>query len=264
MKTIVYYYTASGNSLVLARAIANALGDAQVSPIASSRAKPFTPGAERVGIVFPVYAWGMPRTVEDFLASMDPSRLEYAFAVASCGGTPGNTLPAVRRSLRARGGELHSGFVVRSPGYVDIAPGGQGGLIKMVRNLSGPLPRGEAERLPEIVEAVKAMRVLKPERGAFLGSSLGSFFHGVASGQFAKMDSGFATAASCDGCGVCARVCPRENVALENGRPAWKHDCDNCGSCSTWCPKRAISQGGALIPGGGHHAAVRLSDMLLR
>jgi hypothetical protein len=46
------------------------------------------------------------------------------------------------RALRSKGGELHAGFVVRSP-----------------------------ERLPEIIEAGKAGKASKPERGALIRDS---------------------------------------------------------------------------------------------
>ncbi|HOX32702.1 MAG TPA: EFR1 family ferrodoxin [Spirochaetales bacterium] len=265
MKTVIYYYTATGNSLALARELARGLGDASVVPMGKARGAAVKPAAERVGLVFPIYAWGAPRTVEEFAASLDPSGISYAFAIASCGGTAAGTLPRLRRILRSKGGELHAGFVVRSPGYLVSDPESKAAkLIELVRRHSGPLPGTEAERLPGILAAVAACRSSKPERGAFLGTALGDFFHGMAAKQFPAMDSGYEVSSACTGCGTCVRVCPRANVALAEGRPAWRHDCDNCGACATWCPSRAISQAGGLAPTGKHRAEVRLEDMLLR
>lgn len=265
MRTLLYYYTATGNSLALARGIARGLGEAELRPIAEFRTGSFKPEAERVGIFFPIYAWGPPRTVEDFLRALDPSGLSYVFALASCGGTAANTLPGIKKAFRAKGGDLHAGFVVSSQGYVDVDPAsGENGMINMVRKLSGTRPRSDVERLPEILEAVRASKASRPEHADFGGAVLGGFFHRMASPQFAKMDAGYRVSEACDGCGICTRVCPRQNVVLEGDSPIWRHDCDNCGSCSTWCPKRAIFMVGGVQPGGRHHPEVALKDMLLR
>jgi flavodoxin len=57
MKTIIYYFTGTGNSLIVARKIAAVLGDCELIPFASQRTTraDIVPHAERVGIVCPVY-----------------------------------------------------------------------------------------------------------------------------------------------------------------------------------------------------------------
>ena len=265
MSTIIYYYSATGNSLAIARKIADGLADATVVPLAGPRKGGTMGEAERVGIVFPIFAWGPPRTVEEFVAHADLSAARYIFAVASCGGTVARTLPKLGQTLKARGLSLDAGFAVRSESYAASSDdGGGNGMIKLVRSLSGGVAPAENVRLPEIVEAIKAGRRLKPERSALAGALLGSFFHSMAAAQFPKLDAGYSVAESCDGCGICQRVCPRGNVVVEDGSPRWHHDCDFCGACVVWCPRSAIVTKSGIAPAGKHHAEVKLADMLLR
>ncbi len=67
MTTRIFYFTGSGNSLAIARTIANGLGDAEIESIAK-HTDGFTGTDEgRIGIITPVYAWGPPRIVADFI-----------------------------------------------------------------------------------------------------------------------------------------------------------------------------------------------------
>ena len=63
---MILYFSGTGNSLYAARRLAELTGD-DVRPLLSLRETPLEKGAEAVGIVFPVYAWGMPRIVERVL-----------------------------------------------------------------------------------------------------------------------------------------------------------------------------------------------------
>jgi ferredoxin len=136
-------------------------------------------------------------------------------------------------------------------------------MIELVRRLSGPLFPTDRERLPEIIEAVRNERRMKPEHNAFLGSLVGNFFHAMAEKQFPKMDNGYVAGEACAGCGQCGRICPRGNVHLLDGRPAWSHDCDFCGACATWCAQHAIGFKG--MPASAprkHHPSVAAADLI--
>ena len=48
----------------------------------------------------------------------------------------------------------------------------------------------------------------------------------------------------CVGCGKCAKLCPLNNIALRDGRPAWRRShCAHCMACIDNCPVNAIEYG---------------------
>jgi ferredoxin len=75
-------------------------------------------------------------------------------------------------------------------------------------------------------------------------------------------DRSFLYDEKCNGCGICARVCPADNIKLAGGRPEWQHHCENCNACYVWCPKGAISGEIVSYSERCHHPGVKLADML--
>ena len=49
--------------------------------------------------------------------------------------------------------------------------------------------------------------------------------------------------AGCIGCGKCEKLCPLNNITLQNARPVWGTNCTQCMACICYCPTRAIEYG---------------------
>ncbi|MDO9033822.1 MAG: EFR1 family ferrodoxin, partial [Methanoregula sp.] len=119
MKTIIYYFTGTGNSLAAARAICASLGDCELVPIPTLAGSPsgIVPTADRVGIVCPVYDFGLPSIVAEFAERLDISATGYCFAVLTMGGMGGSALHQLDSIVRKHGGrQLDASFTVRMPG----------------------------------------------------------------------------------------------------------------------------------------------------
>lgn len=68
---------------------------------------------------------------------------------------------------------------------------------------------------------------------------------------------------SCSHCGVCESICPKDNIHLVQGKPAFGDDCLSCFSCIQWCTESAISFGGKRL-GLGHytHPQVNVGELI--
>lgn len=67
MSFLIYYFSATGNSLEISRRIAKELGDCIIKPMtAQVPVEPVGGDSEAVGFVFPVFYNGLPRLVKRF------------------------------------------------------------------------------------------------------------------------------------------------------------------------------------------------------
>ena len=77
------------------------------------------------------------------------------------------------------------------------------------------------------------------------------------------MEASFHFDEKCDGCGVCSRICPVNNIKIVDNPPSWQHHCERCLACLQWCPKEAIQfEKISLGRKRYHHPDVESSDMM--
>ncbi|OGV54667.1 MAG: hypothetical protein A2017_19300 [Lentisphaerae bacterium GWF2_44_16] len=238
MKTQIFYFSGTGNSLSVARVLAGKLEDTQIVSIPIALKHGIQPECDCLGIVYPVYAFGIPLIVAKFLKQLSLSNDAYIFAVCTYAGLAGKSLLLANSFLQKRNLTLSSGFMVKMPGnYIPF--GGAPSKVKQEKEFA------EAERrLSGIAEIVKSGKKIPLERNfippLWLSRLIFSYCKKEASYVAIK---NFRSDEKCNACGLCAKVCQTENIVIKNGKPLWGNHCEQCMACLQWCPREAIQYG---------------------
>jgi ferredoxin len=89
------------------------------------------------------------------------------------------------------------------------------------------------------------------------------FMHRLVQKQPEKLDAEFLPGAACTGCGLCERICPKQNIHLEDNRPQWQHHCTQCLACLHACPQACIELGQRTKGRRRyHHPEIAIKDLL--
>ena len=115
ISTVIYYYSATGNSLYVARELQKAVNNVEIRSIveAMQEDKPQV-NAECVGFVFPMHYFGLPLQVEEFLQKLTILESPYIFAIATC-GVPywGRPFVDAEKILKEKNRQIHAAWYVR-------------------------------------------------------------------------------------------------------------------------------------------------------
>jgi len=65
----------------------------------------------------------------------------------------------------------------------------------------------------------------------------------------------------CNGCGICAKICPVDNIKIVNHKPEFQHRCEMCFACDEWCPTKSIRHWSRKEGVKYHHPEVNITDM---
>jgi ferredoxin/flavodoxin len=264
--TEIYYFSGTGNSLVVARDLAGKMNGTLIPVTAVIDQDRIQTGATVIGVVFPIYDFKPPRIIGQFIRKLDNPGAKYLFAVCTYGITPGRALQHVEKELTACGGNLAGGFAVHMP-HNGIGSGTFFGTHYEQMFASWKQQR---EVMYEYIHARK--------QGKLETSNL--FVSIILSGVFLKaipvllplftqvLLKGWNSLAliadgKCNGCGICQKICPVDNIAMIGSKPVWSDHCEGCFACLQWCPQEAIQAGSITINMKRyHHPEVKITDMI--
>lgn len=233
-KRIILYFTATGNSLYVARQLADENTELFSIPQLVKEGK-YEFEADEIGIVYPIYGQMPPNMVRGFLSK---ARLEapYRFAVLTYGNGKMVATSLFDELTRKLGKPFH---------YVTS--------ILMVDNFLPAFDMNEQIKIDKhIPESLARIQSDLKERKRWIEPSESPDFEpfraflafrglNIEEGYLLRSEKCFVVQEkSCIGCGVCTQVCPRGNYELTSQGVKTEGDCDFCFACIQNCPQKAI------------------------
>lgn len=229
---MIFYFTATGNSLYAARQIGG--GDKLVSIAQELRKTDRHYQGDAIGIVVPLFEFDLPDVVDRFIAT-STFDTDYFFIVSTFGMHSGGIAERVSKRLEAAG---------RHVDYYNT--------VIMVDNAIQVFDMEEQMRIdPEkhVDEQLEAVRADIAARRHYIQPATQEevdFYEGyMANPAFdlhPRLDNPlYRLTDACIGCGTCSRVCPMRSITMEDNRPSWDYTtCAGCYACVHACPKAAI------------------------
>ncbi|HEX2952491.1 MAG TPA: EFR1 family ferrodoxin [Bacillota bacterium] len=255
MKTVICYLSGTGNSLAVAKGLANGLdGEVELLSVTGrNRSTQVRVSTDRLGLVFPVQFLSVPEVVRNFVRSMDCQAQPYIFAVATCNAVPGHTLYTMKRLLKQRGLLMAVGFTVDMPGNIMMNP----------ETVQNERLQASKTKISQIVQAICEGR-----SGVIQGSNAWKWYiEGRLMGTMTKLslptEKRFRVNDNCKKCGLCRKVCPTMNIRIDPQKgPVWGRKCAFCMACFHWCPEHAIVMNSDKIElQQYHHPEVRADEI---
>lgn len=240
---MIFYFSGTGNSLQVAKSIAEDNDDRLISIAAEMNKKDadfnYTlKDNEVIGFVYPVYAWAPPKMVIELIEKLKLNNYKdnYIFSVATCGANIGNTMKVLGDALRKKNLNLNSGFSIEMPNNYIIMGNVDSKEIEKKKLLAAE------ESLKNINKVIKERKknIFQITKGAMPG-----LLTGVINPLFAKGAANtkkFYAKDNCTGCGICESVCNCKTIKVE-GKPKWGKVCTQCLACIHLCPVGAIQYG---------------------
>ena len=146
---MILYFSGTGNSLAVARQLAERLNE-RLMPLIEAVKQDLT-NEKRIGLVFPTYDFNLPPAMRNMVAQLNISPQSYVFTVVTCGSMAGNCIWVLRRILREKGIKLAYSHKVSVPDNSALAFG---------RNPNKQL--GKFRRVPARMEQI--VRELQAEK----------------------------------------------------------------------------------------------------
>ena len=241
---MIFYFSGTGNTRWAAQQLAEATGEELLyipDEIGKEKLYKLKDG-ERLGFCFPTHGWQPPRIVREFIrrSTFMVHGSTYIYALTTCGDNMGYAMRIFSKELKLKGLHTDARFAIVMPEsnvcFSFLHLDTDENAIKKVnaaRQRMTHICNVVSERQHGIEELVKGAI---PFTYTYV---IGGYYnkHLITDKKF------WVDRDACIQCGLCAKLCPVNDI--KGAPPVWQHNerCTNCLACYHHCPAHAIHWG---------------------
>ena len=238
------YLSGTGNTEHCIRKLVYLLDEsAQAVPMEQKEAVHLLSQHDFIVFAYPVQFSNVPVMVKDFIkANPDLWQDKNVLCVATMGLFSGDGAGCSARLLKKYGAEIVGGLHIRMPDSVcDVK------LLKKSPKENQEIIREADRKIEKCAEEIRKGRY--PRNGLHLYNRIAGllcqrlWYYGRTKNYSDKLK----ISNVCIGCGLCTRLCPTNNLTLENGKATAGKHCTMCYRCISLCPAKAITLLGRTV-----------------
>lgn len=244
---MILCFSGTGNSLYVATKLAKLLneqveelqGEILINPASINR--DFRT-ENRIIWVFPIYSWGVPPIVANFINNT-PIRISDNsphYMVCTCGDDIGNAHSHWRKLITNRGWHPQNAYSVQMPNTYTLMKGFDVDSKELEQHKLSNAPIHIREIAHKIKIGDNSDDVERGNWAWVKTAIIHPFFK-----HFCISPRQFRINNKCISCGKCANACPLNNIKISNNTPRWNNNCALCLRCYHICPTQAIEYGNA-------------------
>ncbi len=241
---MIYYFSGNGNTKYVAEHLGKHLNE-DVEKINETSRLHVSVDENGIGLVFPVYAWGVAPPMVDFINNWNDEDIKRintdkipVWAVMTCGDEVGASKDMLAKILEKKGISLRGAWSVIMPNTYVILPGfdidshelAQQKLtsaISRITEIGNKIQKGNWE--------IDVWRGSWPRLKTRFVYPLFKWW-GINTKKWNKGEE-------CIKCGRCVSVCPVGNIQLTSSGPVWGENCKSCMACYHSCPNHSLRYG---------------------
>ncbi|MBQ9666069.1 MAG: EFR1 family ferrodoxin [Bacteroidaceae bacterium] len=229
-KRLVFYFTATGNSLYVARQLsAESVEPLSIPQVLKGQQMEFE--AEEIGIVYPDFAAAAPLMVREFVEKVK-LKTPYLFSVITFGNFAANVADWWNDFCLAKGVKhQYINTLLMVDNYLPVFDMNE--QVKIDKHIP--------ENLAVIVADVNGRKefishVDSDDRMKGWLTNLQNAHFPMEAERLLKLNE-----EACIACGTCSQVCPHGNFTMTDTAAQFKGGCEYCLACVHACPQKALT-----------------------